>query len=363
MRARAFLACLLAAGCGATQPDDWQPSFAAPYSALDEGGRELMRDARAHLEAGESLAAWRILHPLARQVPDNIDLGVVLQEVELELFAAGGELDPVLAPFAGAGSPEESLRLRYAGRSELSPSPAGYVLAARAETDLPAAQDLLERALELDPACAWAHYGRAHVLLKRHTRYRWREAHAALERALELEPEHLQARRLEAWMLAQEGSVPAAAAALGQWLEVTAGDPRVTAATRTEALVDLAHLWLLDERSGDAIVLLHSLDGDPVARARRLTVLAGSQLEEDELVLALDAARRARAADPDELLPLVQQALLYQHWLDDPVAAEAKWREVIEAAQGQSDLRSLMQALRARVALERSGAAVPEAPR
>jgi hypothetical protein len=36
---------------------------------------------------------------------------------------------------------------------------------------------------------------------------------------------------------------------------------------------------------------------------------------------------------------------------------------VIEAAQGQSDLRSLMQALRARVALERSGAAVPEAPR
>ena len=82
-----------------------------------------------------------------------------------------------------------------------------HVLAARVEDDAIAAERMLDLALELDPLCSWAHYGRAHALLRQDWKAdRWSEAQSSLDEALARDPGHLRARRLQAWMHAQEGA-------------------------------------------------------------------------------------------------------------------------------------------------------------
>ncbi len=356
-RARlAVLIVLVACGCTATV-ETWEPKWRAPYASFDKSARAELKQAREAMARGDWPAAWAALTALAQADPDNIEVGRTLQEVELELIAAGSTLDPELRSISGEGNAEEGLRRLYAQRAEKAPSVAGYVLAARLETDAIAAENLLDRALELDPRCAWAHYGRAHALLRQgRRRDRWRLARESLVSALTLEPGHIHARRLEAWMLAQEGELRPAVRALQTWLEVTRDEVRLARAERIEAELDLATLFLLDGRVDESFALLSSLEGADVGRTRRLALAAVAAHELGDFEAARDYARRAEGAAGDPLLALVQQALLAQIAFGEDAIAEEGWRKVLEAAEERKDLGAILQAMRARVVLERARA-------
>ncbi|QDV07795.1 hypothetical protein Poly30_33280 [Planctomycetes bacterium Poly30] len=246
------------------------------------------------------------------------------------------------------------LRRVYAARNDTESTVISFVLAARAETDVIAAETLLGKALELDPTCAWAHYGRSHVLLMDRSRAdRWGQAGDALERALQLDPGHLRARRLEAWMQAEEGSRDGAAKNLLRWIELTEDDPRVSVRDAIEARLDLALLFLLAGEDGRAERLLEDLEGEETGRARRLTLLAVARQEAGNELGALEAALRGQGAEREAALPLMQEALLHELFLGDPEAAEARWRAVADLGSGSTNIADLVRSLRARVRLER----------
>ncbi len=336
---------LLPLACGSPRVS-WETDWSAPYGTFDTDLRGAFTAARAEMDAGRLELARTRLATLAQTSPDNLEIGVWLQDVELALLEAAESPD---------SDPAVALRQLYLQRVSESPSVAGFVLAARAESDAIAAGILLDRALELDPTCAWAHYGKAHSLLRRTELIdRWDQARASLSRALTLDPSHLHARRLEAWVLAQEGDARAAARAYEVWLSRSAGDPRARSEDRRAVKLDLCIAWILSGHPREAAELLIDLEGRPEHRPRRLAVLAVALHEMGEIDAALDAARRAENAEPGSLLPVVQQAILLQHNLEDQAAAEARWAAVTEASGG--DLASMLQGLRARVELERAGA-------
>ncbi|MEM8709520.1 MAG: hypothetical protein AAGG01_01095 [Planctomycetota bacterium] len=347
------VAALVLPACG-SKTVRWQSSWTSAYSRFTADSRSLFESAIDRLRAGERLAARTDLAALAQAEPDNLELGAWLQDVEAELLDDGVDL------FATSFSLEEHLapdvlRLVYAARKEVEPTVTSFVLAARAETDVIAAESLLERALELDPTCAWAHYGRSHVLLMDRSRSdRWGLAGDALERALEFDSGHLRARRLEAWMRAEEGSKEAATQSLLRWLELVDGDARVADSVRTEALLDLALLFLLDGENRRAERILEDLEGEPLDRQRRNTLLAVARQEAGDELGALDAALRAQGVERQAALPLMQEALLMELFLDNPAAAEARWRDVASLAGESTDIGDLVRGLRARVRLERA---------
>lgn len=339
--------------CGSPRVS-WKSSWDDNYADFSTGQRAAFEGARSDLEEGRLEPAREGLSALFEAAPDNLEVGTWLQDVELLLLEGESPANPDLfAALEAAPAPAEALRSLYEERARSAPSVAGYVLAARAEPDAIAAVRLLESALELDPGCAWAYYGKAHALLRdRHLPDRWAKARDSLAMALTLDPSHLHARRLEAWMFAQEGDIGAAGRALEVWLDQTAGDPRVAIAARCTAQVDLAIALVQQGQSGRAVDLLRGLEGQPHDRGRRLAILAVALQEVGEIELALDSARRAEKADPGSLLPVVQQALLLQHDLEDSAAAQERWEVV--AASGGGSLAAMMQVLRGRVELERS---------
>ncbi len=317
--------------------------------------------ARAATDAVRYEEAWAILAPLSQAQPSDLELATWLQDLRLELLASGSRVDAALEPWHASGEPAEALRKLYAERAVESESPVTLVLAARVESDAISAIALLDRALALDPALAWAHYGKAHALLRHRTLVeRWSLAGESLARALALDPGLIGARRLEAWMLAQEGSVGEARAALETWLVRTRSDVRVGARERATAEVDLALLRVLDGDTEGARELLEGLEGVAEERDRRLTVLTVAAAEMGDLQAALEAARQAGAAAPDDVLPLVQQALLQQYWRGDEEAARELWNEVIARAATAPDIGTLLQGMRAQLQVEREQARAAE---
>lgn len=366
----ALAAPLAIAGC-ATRSATWEASWGAPYAAFDPDEQADFAGARAMLDGGQRLSALAALRDLAAADEGNLELASWVQDVESDLLQDGvpaGELFPALRAGERLAAsrdlaPEDGLRLVYADRAEESPTVQALILAARVETDGMAAESLLRRALELDPVCSWAHYGLAHVLLeKRSQPDRWSLARASLQRALEIEPGNLRARRLEAWMLAEEGSRDVAETQLRRWLEESAGDPRVSGAERVEAQLDLALLLLLRGEDRRAARLLEDLEGEPTGRARRWMLLTVARQEGGDLLGALDATLRAQGAAAGEVLPLVQEALLSEAFLDRPEQASALWEEVAALAGDGTSITDLVQGLRARVRMERALSAAEESP-
>lgn len=366
----ALAASLAIAGC-ATRSATWEASWGAPYAAFDPDEQADFAGARAMLDGGQRLSALAALRDLAAADEGNLELASWVQDVESDLLQDGvpaGELFPALRAGERLAAsrdlaPEDGLRLVYADRAEESPTVQALILAARVETDGMAAESLLRRALELDPVCSWAHYGLAHVLLeKRSQPDRWSLARASLQRALEIEPGNLRARRLEAWMLAEEGSRDVAETQLRRWLEESAGDPRVSGAERVEAQLDLALLLLLRGEDRRAARLLEDLEGEPTGRARRWMLLTVARQEGGDLLGALDATLRAQGAAAGEVLPLVQEALLSEAFLDRPEQASALWEEVAALAGDGTSITDLVQGLRARVRMERALSAAEESP-
>lgn len=336
----------------------WVPTWRAPYGTFDAAQRERLAAARALETAGRRVEALDLLRDLQRQDPDNLDVGALVQDLEESLLHDGVD---VLGPEHSLAEllPDDVLRTAYAARAEERPTVAAYVLSARAETDVIAAESQLGKALALDPTCAWAHYGRSHVLLEDRTRVdRWNQARQALDRALELGPGHLRARRLEAWMAAEEGGRQGAEGLLVRWIEAAEGDPRVDGAEVVSARLDLALLLLLRGEDGDALDLLEGLEGTRAERARRLALLTVARQEAGDVLGALDAALRAQgAAAGSRVLSLVQEALVLELFLGRPEEAEERWRAVAASAEGAASLGELIQGLRARVRLERAAEA------
>ena len=344
---------LVTVGCRSAETL-WGRSWSAEYGRFSPELREQFFEVRQRMEARDFEGAWRQLAPLVESHDDNLELAIQLQEIELKLIESGTDVDPELAALGGAADPEETLRKLYAERADRDATVVRLVLAARVESDALAALNLLDQALALDPGCAWAHYGRAHALLQlRNLQNRWSAVQEALAAALEADPSHLRGRRLQAWMLAQEGAVSEGAVALQTWLEQTRDDPRFSQEERREAELDLALLFILDGAPSKGRRLLEALEGEPVGRGRRLALLSVAEHALGDYVSALDAARRAEGALDDELLPVVQQAILYEYWLEDFEAADEEWCQIIERAKGRGDLAQVVQSFRARVILER----------
>jgi tetratricopeptide (TPR) repeat protein len=365
---------LLASGCW-TEGARSIPDTRSRYDHLPEAIEDRFADARASFDRGELEAARLAFQRLAQELPDNVVLGVWQQEAEIALAAqasaasraaaadappsgaAPAKADPAAAQ-ADAGTPAapadpppaQELTDRYASAAAASPTVTRLVLAARLEPDDAKARAWLDRAGELDPRCAWVHYGRAWLAAKRSA---WDDVRQALQYAEECDAGHMPTRWLSAWMLARGGRVAQAISAFETWVAKAEEDPRVDARLLLEARLDLAILYVLDGDAGRAQSVIEGLDPSHPTTAREELIVAAAAQAEEQLDVALAAARRAAELAPGEILPLVQQALLAELWLDDPAAAEVAWTQVLAISRNAPDVSSLLERMRARVRLER----------
>jgi TolB-like protein/Tfp pilus assembly protein PilF len=166
----------------------------------------------------------------------------------------------------------------------------GEALAARAtvrglhEWDWTAAETDFRRALECSPQYATGHQWFALHLLAPLRRFE--EAHAALERARELDPVSSAILAATGFVLILEGKPERAAAVLNR-------------TTESDSSFAIAHLFLGQARleMGDHAGALAALDralelrgGDPEVRATRLRVHAAAGLEVEDLMIELRSA-------------------------------------------------------------------------
>ena len=138
--------------------------------------------------------------------PGNIEVAALVQDLEETLLQDGVDL------FAPAHSlldlaPDVALRQAYAARAAAEPTVVTEILRARGD-DLRAAAAQLERAIDLDPNCAWAHYGLSHVLSVTGPGSTDGAAREVAGPRPRTRSRHVRARRLEAWMAARRGAVP-----------------------------------------------------------------------------------------------------------------------------------------------------------
>jgi predicted Zn-dependent protease len=351
-----------AAACWST-PVQHIPDSASVYDVPPPEPSLRFDAARRSQEAGHLDVARPILAELAREYPENLYVGIWLQELEVAAVLEGAEpATPSAAPAPPARSAPakaagslrdprlDALRQRYRQEAEARPSVARWVLAARLESDDLAANLLLDRAQALDPRCAWTHYAKAWIAAGAS---RWPEVKAEIAAAKEADPGHMPTRWLDAWMLARGGGVREAISALQGWIEKADGDLRLDPRRVREAQVDLALLSVLDADPKRAREILEGLGDGEVDPGRKWAAVAPTEQALDDEHEALAAAIRAEHAAPGEILPVVQQAILYESWLDDPGAAEAAWTRALALARGSSDLGALLERVRARVHVER----------
>jgi len=332
-------ALLFSAGC-AMSPVIPIPPEIGTYDQLPASSTEDFRAARERFVAGDTARARAEFERLLDGSPDTLPFGVWWQECEVELS------DP------------DTLRRRSEARAVLRPGVGAEILAARAQTDPLAAETWIARAEARDPDCVWVHYARAFLAARGS---RLDEARLSLERALAADPGHLPARRLEVRMLARDGSSEAARLRLRGWVVRAAEDVRVLPAELAEARLDLALLSIGAEELGDAEDELEALDPKYVEAWRYSAAQACVARERGDLVSARRHVEDARALAPREVLPAVQEALLFDDHERDPFRARAAWTVVRELAAESDEFSSAFETLRARVRLERIDAAATQA--
>ncbi|MFT4539076.1 MAG: hypothetical protein ACI841_002970 [Planctomycetota bacterium] len=361
IRARVVSLCLLpvllCAACGAPTYN-WETRWDAPYGAFDFDGRELLWTVRNDIDVGQLTRAWDELAPLTKRAPLNLEAFVLLQDIELELVKRGLDAPPSapqdLTQALGSRDAGVALHEMYVTRLREEESLAAFLLAARLERDVVAARRYLSDALAIDSKCAWVHYGLAHLSLRDdEDKNRWRVAQKNLNVALQHDPSHLRARRLEAWMLVQEGSAQSGLPAMEHWLSEVAGDPRIAMRQRQSAQLDLVREHVAQGNLDVARAILLSLEGGRIDRARRFLLLACVEHALGHPDAAMEAAFRAEAAGLGEALPIVHQAMLLEEMDEDPSASQQAWQRVVERATASADVAGLLQVLRARVLLER----------
>jgi tetratricopeptide (TPR) repeat protein len=331
------------------------PDTKSPYDTLPDLGLEHLAEARGDLASGDPAAACSVLSVLAAEFPQNIPVGICSQEAQIALAKDRGDAT--------------DLREAYRKRAEEDPSVANLVLAARLEPDSDKAVLLLDRAEKLDPHCAWPSYGKAWLAARVGD---WKEVRDRILRAKATDPGHMPTLWLETWMLAREGGLPQAITSLTTWADRARDDPRIDPRLVLAADLDRALLAVLGSDPKLARNILADLKDTTIDPARRKMIEAGAEQELGDGPAAFTSASEAGRLNPDDLLPLVQQALLREVWLGDPRSAEADWKRVLEASKADPALSSLLERVRARVRLERivlargapsGGAAAPDAVR
>lgn len=331
--------CALAAGIGAgcsVSRVIAVPIDSSVYDRLPPGSLTEFREAREQFQAGDMAQARAAFERLLDASPDTVPFGVWWQECEAALS------DP------------DTLRRRSEERAALRPGVGSEILAARAQTDPIAAESWIARAEARDPDCVWVHYARAFLAARDG---RLDEARLALERALAADPGHMPARRLEVRMLTRDGSSEAAGMRLRGWVARALEDPRVLPGELAEARLDLALLSIGAEDLGDAEDELEGLDPQYVEAWRYSAARACLARERGDLAAARRHVEAARALAPREVLPAVQEALLFDDHDRDPYRARAAWTVVRELAAESDEFSSAFETLRARVRLERLDAA------
>lgn len=350
--ARALLGTFFAlsfCACGST-PDPWTlPGDAGePYLLLEPAAVDDLREGIEQLERNKLSAARATFAALLAGRPGDLAAAVWLQEAQItiaERRATRMGLDSL-----GRDEPRSHLRDLYRRAAENQPTSLAWFLAARIEDDGPAATLLLQRALELDPAMTWAHYGLAHVAARSGN---WGLAREELDQAFSLDSGHLPSLRLYAWLQAEGGDLERAALAYESWLLHADEDLLATQSTRERVTLDLALVHLADGDEERAAERLATLVPGRVDEVRRLSCLAAIEEARDRIDAALRAASAARDAGPGALLPIVQEALLLEYWRGDLVAARDAWREVLRLSDESLDLAAGLQRFRAELHLER----------
>lgn len=336
MRARALLATFaaalfLAAGCSMSRVIAI-PEAVSAYDRLDNPLRARFVAAREQFLIGDVAQARANFERLLDEAPETVPFGIWWQECEVAL---GGV---------------DALRARSEERATLRPNVGSELLAARAQTDDIEAEKWLARAEARDPDCVWIHHARAFLALREG---HMDEARLALERALAADPGHLAARRLEVRMLVRDGATEAARMRLAGWIARADDDPRVLPRDLADAQLDFALLSLGAVEVDDAELALGTLDPDRVEPWRLAAAQACVAHERGDYALARRHVDQARASAPREILPAVQEALLFDDAEPDPFRARAAWIAVRELATTSDDLLGAFETLRARVRIER----------
>jgi tetratricopeptide (TPR) repeat protein len=338
MRARSIAVALALAAwsaCGSPGPVVI-PVTSTPYDALETKQLDDFRAARAAFEGHDYQAARDTFERLFAEDPQNICIGTWLEECE---FALGDAPDAIAA--------------RWAERARAAPTVANEVLAARVAVDPDARAAALARAEALDPRCAWIHNARAFDAAAVAD---WPAARKHLAAAKDADPGNLWTHWLAAWVATRTERLAEVASALEGFIEAAEDDPRIPRTLLDTARLDLALVWTLDDEPRDASELLEAVDPNGPDAARRLEALAQIRQALGDLKGALVAAEEAEKIAPGEILPVVQQAVLFEEWMHDEVRAEAAWRRALEMARASTKLGSVLERTRAGIRLERFAA-------
>ena len=331
---------LVSLSCGSPGPASI-PVTVNRYDALSPETMPAFREARALLAAGEVHGARAAFQRLFDAAPDNVLVGVWLQEADLA--ATRAEL-------SDEARAEIDLARRFAAEAEAHPTVTNWILAARLARDEAQRTRYLDQAEALDPQCAWVHYARAFVAARA---FDWPVARARIARAKEADPGHLWTWWLEAWIATRTSSLDESASLLAGFVARAADDPRVDPRLLADSRLDLALVWTLRGDTREARDLIARIDPRDVDASRRLAALSSIEQALGELTTALAAAQDAARLAPDDILPIVQQALLYDEWLGDAERAEAAWKLVLERARTSSQVTSVLERTRAGIRLER----------
>jgi len=338
----AGLLALLGWSCGGGTRDleQYRDSPGDPKRLAPRERSELERARRA-LDSSDFAVGRTILEELAASRPDDVELAVLAQE----------------AAFVSA-TPELRARMIESARraAAVEPTALSLLLAARVEPNAETAREFARLALQAAPANPWTHYAVAFLDARA---AHWTRAAEGVAKALELDPGHRPARRLEAAILARSGDPEEAIEALELWIEAVENDPRVDPADRTFAQLDVARLYMLQGDEEQALEVMRSVPETPSQRVRRSCLEAAIEQGLGHVERALAASRAAQKADPNDVTPLLQEALLQQYHLKDSKAAREAWERVLASARKNVGLGALIDGLRARVTLERFEASAP----
>jgi len=351
------LGLLLAAACGG--PSVREPAREqSRYDALDNTSLRLLREARALLASGHAEEALAAISELRVQHAECVYLALWQQESEIS--ARGLEAVWPGTAKASAPGPEQSAAIEELRQLWRSRAEAGGVVelvaAARLEGDPKAAQALLERAAALDPRCAWVPYARAYLAAREND---WALVDTELKRSIELDPGHLPTYWLESWKFARSEDPEKASEALSTWVERARNDPRIDERLVQGAELDLAVLSVVQGEPKVAREWLDKLEAELPGDSAGLCARACAEQALGHVDEALALAQRAQAAAPTALLPVVQQALIWQYWKKDPALAEKAWGEVLTLSRASPEFGALFQRLRARVLLDRGAQPKP----
>lgn len=353
-----IVAAILCASCAGTRVAPWVPN-PGPYDVLATAELAELAVARADFDEGRPREARERLVNLLTQRPRNLFVATLLQDAELELLRTGRdlpELDTALAAstLVDDGSPAVRLRRWYRLRADAGSKDAfDLVLAARAESDWPAALRLLDSAIVADPDCIWAHFGRAYVCIHEGD---LEECWKSLARAVELDAGHPRVRRLEATLLEKLGEGAAARGLLVEWVERVADDPRVAPGDVVDATLDLVDFDLKNGRTQAALERLDRIQTeDPARRARALLLRSTALTELKRYEEAIDAAYQSRFYAPGDFRSYEHEAVILQKGLADLEGALEAWRAVAELAGtlASTDGSAARAFNRARITVER----------